>query len=421
MTDSDGATAVATKTVTVANQPPTASFTTSPAAPTTDGPVTFDSTSTDPEGLPLTASWDLDNDGTFEASGASAQKQFTVPGAYTFKLKVVDASGATDIATGTVTIPNRAPTATVDHTPKNPQTNDQITFTATAADPENRIKSLSWDLDNDGQFDDATGATTTKSFRKPGASTVRFRIEDLDGLSTISEDVVAVGNQPPTADFVVLPASPIAGTAASLVSTALDPDTPLDKWQWDLNGDGVYGDVEGPAAQYTFPAAGTYTVGLRVLDSEDVEDFAVKSIVVQAPPVPLTAAPQLLPSGPRLLSPFPVVRLAGRISKAGTRLRLFAIDAPPGARVVVMCRGRSCPFRLSARSAGAPADSGQGQGSFLGVAADPPAREARPEEGRDGDDLRDQARDDRQVRAVQVPQATPARPYRPVLDAEQPE
>jgi hypothetical protein len=75
--------------------------------------------------------------------------------------------------------------------------------------------------------------------------------------------------------------------------------------------------------------------------------------------VPVVTAPALAPSGPKLLSPFPVVRLAGRISKAGTRLRLFAIEAPPGARVVVMCRGRSCPFRLSARSA--VADPGKGK------------------------------------------------------------
>src|SRR6185503_17116257 len=143
--------------------------------------------------------------------------------------------------------------------------------------------------------------------------------------------------------------------------TAFDPDTPLEKWQWDLDGDGQYDDFDGATTQYTFPTPGTYTVSLKVFDSENVDAFMTKSIVVQAPPVPLLTAPTLAPSGPKLLSPFPVVRLAGRISKAGTRLRLFAIEAPPGARVVVMCHGRSCPFRLSARSAGAPADAGNGK------------------------------------------------------------
>jgi PKD repeat protein len=362
VTDSNGATVTVTKSVSAANQPPKAVFETSPATPTTDAPVTFTSSSTDPEGLPLTTSWDLDNDGTFEATGATVQKQFTAPGpAYPFKLKVVDASGAEDIASGTVALPNRPPIATVDHQPKQPQTRTEITFTATSSDPENRVKSLTWDVDDDG-FDDGTGATLKKTYNRPGPYTVRFKIDDLDGGSTIAEDTVAVGNQPPKASFVVLPASPAAGSSATLVSTSLDPDTPLEKWQWDLNGDNLYDDAEGPEIQYTFPAAGTYTVGLRVLDSEDVADFVTQSVIVQPPPSPTITTPLLAPTGTsfRLLSPFPVVRLAGRIGKTGTRLRLFAIDAPPGARVVVMCRGRSCPFRLSARSAG-NADVGDGK------------------------------------------------------------
>jgi PKD repeat protein len=172
--------------------------------------------------------------------------------------------------------------------------------------------------------------------------------------------VVAVGNQAPKSDFVVLPESPVSGSSATLVSTALDPDTPLDKWLWDLNGDGVYGDAEGASVQHVFPTPGSYTVGLQVLDSEDVADFAVKTVVVHAPVAPVLTAP-LAPAGSsvKLLSPFPVVRLAGRISNDGTRLRLFSIEAPPGARVVVTCRGRSCPFRLSARSAAA--DPGKGK------------------------------------------------------------
>jgi PKD repeat protein len=356
VTDSSGALDTETKVVTALNQGPTASFQTSPAEPTTDGPVTFTSTSTDPEGLPLTTAWDLDDDGSFETSGATVQHQFTVPNTYNFEVRVVDASGVSDTASGNITIPNRPPTASVDHTPKSPNTRTQITFTATADDPEHRVKSLAWDSDNDGQFDDGTGTTLSRSFNKPGAYTVRFRIEDLDGASAVTEDVVAVNNQPPTASFVVLPESPTAGAAATLVSTSLDPDTPLEKWLWDLDGDGEYDDGTGPQIKHTFPAAGSYTVGLRVFDSEEVDNFVVQTIAVQLPPAPATAAPQLAPSSYQLLSPFPVVRLAGRIGQKGTRLRLFKIEAPLGARVLLRCRGKGCPFRRSARSAEAPGD-----------------------------------------------------------------
>jgi PKD repeat protein len=355
VTDSEGATDTAVGTVSVLNRPPQASFEMTPAEPTTDGPVSFTSTSTDPEGLPLATSWDLDGNGSFETSGAAAERQFTVPGSYTVSVKVVDASGASDTASRTVTIPNRAPTASVDHDPKSPQTRVSVVFTATAEDPEHRVKSLAWDSDNDGQFDDGTGATLTRQFNKPGAYTVRFRVEDLDGSSAIAEDVVAVNNQPPAASFVVLPESPTAGVEATLVSTSLDPDTPLERWQWDLNGDGVYGDAEGPKIQYTFPAAGSYGVGLRVVDSEEVDGFALQTVVVQPPAAP-ALSPQVVPLSYRLLSPFPVVRLAGRIGKAGTRLRRFSIEAPPGSLVVVDCRGRGCPFRRSSRSAGARGD-----------------------------------------------------------------
>jgi hypothetical protein len=155
---------------------------------------------------------------------------------------------------------------------------------------------------------------------------------------------------------VVLPSSPIAGAKFNLVSTSSDPDTALNNWLWDLNGDGQYGDVAGPNVEHSFAVAGTYTVRLKVIDSEDVADVSTQSVTVQAPPLPSLAPTQPTASaGPsfRLLSPFPVVRIAGRIGRRGTRLKLISIDAPPGARVMIVCRGRSCPFRSSARSASA--------------------------------------------------------------------
>jgi hypothetical protein len=56
------------------------------------------------------------------------------------------------------------------------------------------------------------------------------------------------------------------------------------------------------------------------------------------------------PGGPRLLSPFPVVRVAGRIVGRGTIVRVLSVRAPAGAEVAVRCRGHGCPFRKQVRT-----------------------------------------------------------------------
>ena len=59
------------------------------------------------------------------------------------------------------------------------------------------------------------------------------------------------------------------------------------------------------------------------------------------PPPPGSGGGQARP----LLSPFPVVTIAGRLTRRGARLSLLSVDAPRGSLVRVRCRGRSCPAK----------------------------------------------------------------------------
>ena len=52
--------------VVAANRLPQASFTSSPPNPVVGAPVTFRSTSRDPDGRVVSHAWDLDNDGAFD-------------------------------------------------------------------------------------------------------------------------------------------------------------------------------------------------------------------------------------------------------------------------------------------------------------------------------------------------------------------
>lgn len=50
---------------------------------------------------------------------------------------------------------------------------------------------------------------------------------------------------------------------------------------------------------------------------------------------------------PRLLRPFPIVRIAGRLTRTGASIRVLSVRAPRGARVLALCSGRGCPRRAS--------------------------------------------------------------------------
>lgn len=98
------------------NQPPTSVITANPTSGAAPLAVTFSGTgSFDPEGKPLTYSWDLNGDGTFDdATGSTASYTYAATGIYHPALRVTDDQGASDTASVTVTVGNTAPTAVID-------------------------------------------------------------------------------------------------------------------------------------------------------------------------------------------------------------------------------------------------------------------------------------------------------------------
>jgi hypothetical protein len=65
--------------------------------------------------------------------------------------------------------------------------------------------------------------------------------------------------------------------------------------------------------------------------------------------VSVPATPAATPSGPRFLSPFPIVRVRGRLRPHGVTIDLLSVRAPRGSRIEVRCRGRRCPRRRQVR------------------------------------------------------------------------
>ena len=85
----------------------------------------------------------------------------------------------------------------------------------------------------------------------------------------------------------------------------------------------------------------------QVLGPADPAPAAPPATALTAAQTPISLPDTGAPASPRarLLSPFPVVRIRGRVTATGARIALLTVRAPRGARIEARCRGRSCPTR----------------------------------------------------------------------------
>jgi hypothetical protein len=121
-------------------------------------------------------------------------------------VNVTDDAGQTTRATRILTIvpvgaprvpcrvlpPNQVPHADFGFAPASPRAGEQVTFMSTSADPDGRLVAEAWDLDGDGAFDDASGATARASYPTAGARIVSLRVADATGTSATTFKTVDV-------------------------------------------------------------------------------------------------------------------------------------------------------------------------------------------------------------------------------------
>ena len=287
-----------------------------------------------------------------------AETAYPVPGQYPVRLRVTDTDGAAAIAEQTVHILNRPPVAAFSYAPSLVVKGKPVTFTSGAEDPEGRMAALEWDLDGDGAFDDAAGAVATAAFTTSRRTSVGLRARDRDGGENEVRLSLVPGNRAPSAAFTVAPVA--GGLGATFTAAVADADGSVTRVEWDFDDDGGFDDATGGVAFWTFPAPGSHRVAVRATDDDGSSAISVRPVVIPAAavggsggpsaPPPPGAAPRPPAAAPAaLLAPWPVVRMAGTVTRRGVRLTVLSVRAPRGARVVAACAGRSCPRRAIAR------------------------------------------------------------------------
>ena len=285
VTVSDGhTTASGSGQVTIANTAPNAALSGPATAPNIGVAASFSAAgSSDPDGDPLTYSWRVDG------TAVSRHRSDPVAGVRQRRGPHRDRRRQRrrrptedDTATVSVNVPNKLPSVDFSWSPRTVEKGDPVTFTSSSVDPDGKpLSKQEWDLDGDGQYDDAFGDTATRTYTTTGSRTIGLRVTDADGGVSVGHLVLVPGNRPPTASFTAAPTSPLVGQVVTFTSTSKDSDGKVASMAWDLNGDNVYSEGTGATASSAFTSVGTHRVGLKVTDDDGSTDLTFVSVVVK--------------------------------------------------------------------------------------------------------------------------------------------
>ena len=253
--------------------------------------------SSDPDGDPLTYTWDINGDGVFgDATGAKPTLTWAQlnalgivngPSSFNVSLRVDDGQGHVVTSTTTLSVLNVAPTANAG---PDLEVNEEDTVSLTGAftDPgQLDTQTLAWSVIADNGQVIPGGSGTTFSFVPDdnGNYAVTFTVTDSDG--GIGKDVVnvQVDNVAPNATINGAPAQGTVGVPINLTSTVTDI-SPVDtaagfNYQWEAF-DPIEFEVVGQSSDFSFtpPEPGLYTVEFFPSDKDGGSGFASVNINV---------------------------------------------------------------------------------------------------------------------------------------------
>lgn len=200
-------------------------------------------------------------------------------------------------ATLTVEAANSPPTASVSG-PSTAQVGEDVTFQASASDPDGSIDSYAWDFDGDGTVD-VTSPTPSvdTSFASAGEETVELTVTDDGGATATATQTVSVTEAPDPASFQVsnltAPSTATQGEPIEVTATVENTGTEEGTQTVEFEFDGsVLADQSvtlagGASEEVSFDvdttgvAAGTYTHGVATDD-----DSATAQITIEEPSTP---------------------------------------------------------------------------------------------------------------------------------------
>jgi len=291
VTDNDGLTDETGTTIHV-RQHPVACFDYNPTPPLVCETVTFNASSSTPNGgVIVSYTWNFDDGNITTVSNPTITHVYAAIKKYNVTLTVTDSEGLSDTAWNIVKVVTQptSPVASFTWSPPNPTVNELITFDASSSQPGFdgfNVCPISWYYWNfgDGYWANETDPITTHAYASPGTYYVTLTVYAPPSPDDPSYDPSGNVTVPitittgPHAEFTYSPLTPYTGETVTFNATlSYDPDGWIVSYAWDF-GDSTTG--SGNITTHSYADDGVYKVVLNVTDNDGLSSIASANITV---------------------------------------------------------------------------------------------------------------------------------------------
>ena len=245
----------------------------------------------DPDGNITDYLWHAENGTIDNSTNATCTANFSVGGNYTVRLNVTDNDGLTNTTTREICI-SCVPTAVAEVNRTNvTEPGGWVLFDGsnsicdTTCDTGNSL-SYSWNItDGNGSIIDHN------------ASVLRNVTSNTTAVLNVTDEYGCTNTSSVNVTYLHLPVPVINFTAIGCLEVELnasnssDHDGYIKKYEWDLNNNSVYGDMDdatGVNCTVNFSDGGNHTIGLRVTDNSNLTNSTRQVVYVSC--VPTAAA-----------------------------------------------------------------------------------------------------------------------------------
>ncbi|MCH8330573.1 MAG: PKD domain-containing protein [Bacteroidetes bacterium] len=166
----------------------------------------------------------------------------------------------------------------VDFNPSEECFGDQSNLLAVTTLPDTAITSWLWDLDDDGQFDDATGKEVNYIFSTAGSFPVSLKITSGQGDDSMTTPKNVIVNPLPDVNFHV--DNLCSGSPAIYIDGSSISSGTIVQYLWDFNNDMVVDDTSGDTVTFTVGPPAVYVTRLTCISDKGCSAFTTKTTEV---------------------------------------------------------------------------------------------------------------------------------------------